>query len=79
MGTWQGFLAAAGGGALVGSAAGAFPLLIGLIRRKAKLAAGVFTICVIAGAIGGVYAAIAAMALGLADLLRRNKQTAEPK
>jgi hypothetical protein len=73
METWQGFLAAASGGALVGGAVGLFPLAIGLLRRKTKVAASIFAVCVVAGAIGGIFAAIAGMAVGLAPLMRREK------
>jgi len=73
MGTWQGFLAAASGGALAGGAVGLVPLVIGLLRRKARVGAGVFAACVICGAIGGIYAAIAGMGVGLAALMRRGK------
>lgn len=73
MANWHGILAAAGGGALAGGAVGLVPLVIGLFRRKAKVAAGVFVACVIGGAIGGIYAAIAAMGVGLAALVRRDK------
>lgn len=73
MGTWHGILLAARGGALAGGAVGLVPLIIGLLRRKGKLAAGVFAACVIGGAIGGVYGAIGGMGVGLAALMRRDK------
>jgi hypothetical protein len=73
MGTWQGFFAAAGGGALAGGGVGLVPLAIGLMRRKTKVAVGVFAACVVGGAIGGIFAAIAGMAVGLAALMRREK------
>jgi hypothetical protein len=73
MATWQGFLAAASGGALVGGVVGLFPLAIGLFRRKTKVAAGIFAVCVVGGAIGGIFAAIAGMAVGLPALMRREK------
>ena len=66
-------MSAASGGALVGGVVGLFPLAIGLIRRKTKVAAGIFAVCVVAGAIGGMFAAIAGMAVGLASLMRREK------
>jgi hypothetical protein len=73
MAIWQGMLAAASGGALAGGAVGLVPLVIGLLRRKAKIAVGVFTACVVGGAVGGIYAAVAAMGVGLAILMRSDK------
>ena len=73
MASWHGMLAAASGGALAGGAVGLAPLVVGLLRRKAKIAVGVFAACVVGGAVGGIYAAIAGMGVGLAALMRRDK------
>ena len=71
MGTWHEILLAARGGALAGGAVGLVPLVVGLLRRKVRLAAGLFATCVVGGAIGGFYGAIGGMAVGLAALMRR--------
>jgi hypothetical protein len=55
--------------------------VIGLIRRKNKIAVGVFAACVVGGAIGGIFAAIAGAAVGLTAIMRREKieKPAEPQ
>lgn len=57
-------------GVLIGVMAGLVPLGIGYLRREKRKALAAFVGCIVAGAIGGLSASIAVMALGTAQVFR---------
>jgi hypothetical protein len=57
-------------GAMYGAGTGLIPLGVGYLRKMPRKALGGFLLCLVGGALGGLYAAIAAMAVITMHLLR---------
>ena len=76
---WSSVVAGAQVGAAIGAATGLVPLGVGyLCQEKRKAIAGFFG-CMLGGAVGGLYAAIAVMVAAIAQIVQLPRQPGERK
>jgi hypothetical protein len=72
---WDSAVQGALGGGVVGTIAGLVPLGVGILCRERRKGIGGFLGCMLGGAIGGVYASIALMAMSTAYVVQPQGQT----